>query len=83
MMYGYGMGVGWMWFVGVVLVLMLLALTALIIIVSVAASSAGRPGRTQPAPTSTARQIAEERLARGEITPEEFRHLARALDERV
>jgi putative membrane protein len=89
MMYGYDFGAGWMWFVGIMLLLMLVALTALIIILSVGLSSAGRSARTAPgssgrAPGSSgpARQIAEERLARGEITPEEFRHLTRALDER-
>lgn len=81
MMYCYGFGGGWMWFVGIVLLLILMALIALIIIVSVGDSSKGRPAAPRGSASAT-RQIAEERLARGEITPDEFRQIARALDER-
>lgn len=80
MMYGYAFGAGWMWFLGIVLLLVLVALTALIIIVSVGGARE-RSARPHGA-ASSARQIAEERLARGEITPDEFRQIAGALDER-
>ena len=80
MMYGHGFGWGWMWFGGILLVLILAALIFLIVRASMA-GSAGSPGRVPPAAASSARQIAEERLARGEITPDEFRQIARALDE--
>lgn len=81
MMYGYDFGAGWMWFVGIVLLLMLLALTALVIIVSVGGPSRGRPARPSGS-AGSARQIAEERLARGEITSDEFRQIARVIDGR-
>jgi putative membrane protein len=80
MMYGYGVGWGWMWFGGIVLVLILAALIVLIIrLFTWGASSAG--AQAKPASRSSARQIAEERLARGEISPDEFGQIARALDE--
>ena len=81
MMYGHGFGWGWMWFGGILLLLILAAVIVLIIRAS-AAGSSGRAGQVPPVPTSSARQIAEERLARGELTPDEFRQIARALEER-
>lgn len=81
MMYGNGVGWGWMWFGGVML---LLILAALIILIIRAGTSGSSPRREQWTPSAnTARQIAEERLARGEITPDEFRQISRALDERT
>lgn len=81
MMYGNGFGWGWMWFGGVML---LLILAALIILIIRAGTSGSSPRREQWTPSAnTARQIAEERLARGEITPDEFRQISRALDERT
>ncbi len=82
MMYGNGPGWGWMWFGGILLLLILAALIVLIIRASTSGSS-GHAGQVPPTPTSSARQIAEERLARGEITPDEFRQIARALEERT
>ncbi|WP_292827997.1 SHOCT domain-containing protein [Microbacterium sp.] len=69
-----------MWFGGILLLLILAALIVLIVRAASAGSS-GRAGQVPPAPASSARQIAEERLARGEITPDEFRQIARALEE--
>jgi putative membrane protein len=81
MMYGNGVGWGWMWFGGVML---LLILAALIILIIRAGTPGSSPRREQWTPSAnTARQIAEERLARGEITPDEFRQISRALDERT
>jgi putative membrane protein len=81
MMYGQGFGWGWMWFGGIVLLLILAALIVLIVRLSVAGDSSRVT--MPPTPTSSARQIAEERLARGEITPDEFRQIARALEDRT
>jgi len=83
---GYGMGFGWIW--GALGFLLLIgALVALILLV-VRQSNRTAPGSQQPQgggpvppARSTARTIAEERLARGEITPEEYREIVRALDE--
>jgi putative membrane protein len=81
MMYGQGFGWGWMWFGGIVLLLILAALIVLIVRLFVAGDSSRVT--MPPTPTSSARQIAEERLARGEITPDEFRQIARALEDRT
>lgn len=71
-----------MWIGGILLVLILAGLIVLI----VRASSGGPSlptGHMPPVATSSARQIAEERLARGELTPDEFRQISRALEERT
>ncbi|WP_442576655.1 SHOCT domain-containing protein [Microbacterium sp. F51-2R] len=80
MMYGHGFGWGWMWLGGILLLLILAALIILIVRMSTSGQSTGA-GQAPRAAPSSARQIAEERLARGEITPDEFRQIARALDE--
>jgi putative membrane protein len=93
---GYGMGFGWIWG-ALGFLLLIGALVALILLVvrqgnrpapgshqppaSMAPGAPGGPvGPGGPA-RSNARAIAEERLARGEITPEEYREIVRALDE--
>jgi putative membrane protein len=79
MMYGNGFAWGWMWFGGVVTILILAALIVLIVRTFTVGTTA-RDGKLPPQANS-ARQIAEERLARGELTPDEFRQVARALEE--
>ncbi|MET0781216.1 MAG: SHOCT domain-containing protein [Microbacterium sp.] len=79
MMYGEWFGWGWMWFGGIVLAAIL---TALIVLIVRASGTTGRTG-LPPTASGSARQIAEERLARGEISPDEFRQIARALEERT
>ncbi|MET0781042.1 MAG: SHOCT domain-containing protein [Microbacterium sp.] len=80
MMYGFDGGWGWMWVGGILLLLILAALIVLVVRAFSTAPSLGAGPAPKP-PASSARQIIEERLARGEITPDEFRSLARALDE--
>ncbi len=80
MMYGQGFAMGWMWFGGIVLVLILAALIILVIRAS-ATGASSRGVSAPPVATGTALRIAEERLARGEITPDEFRQIAGALGE--
>ena len=82
MFWGHGYGMSWGWVLGF---LLLLALAALIVLV-VRSFTAGPPAPpTYHAPgepvKSTARVIAEERLARGEITPDQYREIIRALEE--
>jgi putative membrane protein len=69
-----------MWLGGILLLLILAALIILIVRMSTSGQSTGA-GQAPRAAPSSARQIAEERLARGEITPDVFRQSARALDE--
>jgi len=92
MYWGHGYGMAWGW-VGAFLAL--LALAALIVLV-VRSFTAGAPPGTPPGappgpqpqsygqippPRSNARAILDERLARGEVTPDEYREIRRALDE--
>jgi len=91
MYWGHGYGMGWGWLVAF---LALLALAALIVLV-VRSFTAGAPPGTPPGappgpppshgqlspPRSNARAILDERLARGEVTPDEYREIRRALDE--
>jgi putative membrane protein len=82
--HGYGMGLGWIWVV--LLVLLVLGAIAALVVLLVKATSAGgssTPTAHGPAPGAPngARAIAEERLARGELTPDQFREIVRALEE--
>jgi putative membrane protein len=42
----------------------------------------GQASTTPPAPTKTAREVLDERLARGDIDPEEYRQRRSALEQR-
>ncbi|MGR2752694.1 SHOCT domain-containing protein [Agromyces arachidis] len=79
--HGYGMGLGWIPVVLLgLLVLGALAATVVLVVKAVSGSNAPPhhgPGSAQP----PARAIAEERLARGELTPDEFREIVRALED--
>lgn len=87
--HGYGMGWGWIWVV--LLVLLVLGAIAALIVLLVKATSSGGASGPRPGPSghgyapgaahSPARAIAEERLARGELTPDQFREIVRALEE--
>jgi putative membrane protein len=81
-MMGYGWGMGWGWVFGVLLLLGLVVL----IVVAVRALGGGigpRGSGRQPAPpgTGSARQVLDERYARGELRTEEYRERLRVLDE--
>lgn len=90
MMWGYGLDMGWMWLWGV---LMLLGI-ALLVLVAVRVFSGGRGGYQggfpppgQPGPgghwpgRSRARQILDERFAKGELTADQYREQVRVLGE--
>ncbi|MGR0218295.1 SHOCT domain-containing protein [Agromyces sp. ZXT2-6] len=79
------MGWGWIWVV--LLVLLILGAVAAVVVLLVKATSSG-PSSAPPAqghgtgaPPSNARAIAEERLARGELSPDQFREIVRALED--
>ena len=82
MMWDYGYGMWWMWIPGLLLPLLIVAGIVVLIVLAVrASSSAGQPHDAGGARTDPARRILEERLARGEITPEQYRELRATLDE--
>lgn len=87
MMWGNGSGSGWMWLFGIMVFLgLVLVIGAVVWAISSgsrssgqAASGAERGGRPQG--PSRARQILDERYARGEIDAQEYRDRRDALDE--
>ena len=85
MMWDYGYGMWWMWIPGLLLALLIIGgiggIAALIVMVVRSTGSSTRPPDTKRPGTDPARRILEERLARGEITPEQYRELRSSLDE--
>jgi putative membrane protein len=80
---GYGGGVGWLWLWWL---LILVGVPALVVGLLWLARTGGDQGGGRGAKasrprTSTARQILDERFARGEIDEEEYRTRRRALDD--
>lgn len=82
---GYGSGMGWGWLFGVSLLLglVLLGVVAVRLLAGGASRGNGRldAGRPPQAGRSRAREVLDERLARGEISPEEYRERRQVLDE--
>ncbi|MDF0513313.1 SHOCT domain-containing protein [Agromyces sp. H3Y2-19a] len=82
MMWGYGYGAWWMWIPAVLIPLLIVAGIVVAIVFSV------RETRTSSHPSAgwghaefdSARPILEDRLAKGEITPDQFRELLETLD---
>lgn len=82
MMWDYGYGMWWMWIPGLLLALLIIGgIVALIVLAIRSSSSPTPPHDAKPAELDPARRILEERLARGEITPEQYRELRSTLDE--
>jgi putative membrane protein len=80
MMWGDGYGMWLMWIPGLLLTLLIVAGIVAVIVLAVRAS--GRPPHdTGSLDRDAARRILDERLARGEITTEQYRELRAALDE--
>lgn len=89
MMWGYGGNAGWMWLFG----LLLLVGIALLVLVAVRVFSSGNgsggrppgygeaPGAGGPLGRTRARDILDERFAKGELTAEQYREQLRVLDE--
>lgn len=76
---GWGMGNGWMWLFGL-LVLVGLVLVA-VAAVRLLGGGAAAGGPEAGPPPARARELLDERYARGEISTEEYRERRRALDE--
>jgi putative membrane protein len=89
MFWGHGFGMGWGWLLGFLLMIAVAALIVLVVRSFTAGPPAPPTAHGWSAPTadgsaprkSTARVIAEERLARGEITPDQYREIIVVLDE--
>lgn len=76
MMWDYGVGGWWMWIPAVIIPLLIVA--GIVVVIVLLVRSSGTVGRS---PTDfgsagdSARRVLEDRLARGEITPDQFREL--------
>jgi len=86
MMWDYGYGAWWMWIPGLLFTLLIVGgITVLIVLLVRSTGSPTRSGTSTTAPglpsEDTARRILEERLARGEITSDEFRELITTLND--
>ncbi|MGR0318534.1 SHOCT domain-containing protein [Agromyces sp. ZXT2-3] len=93
--YGYGIGGWWMWLPGIVFGGLVISGIVVLIVLLVRSASGGHGASSAPGgahgagpggagahpQADTAKRILEERLARGEITPEQFRELSAVLDE--
>lgn len=73
MTYGHGMGVAWVW-------PLILVLGLAIVVWALIRAFRADTGQAS-AGTGSARQILQERFARGEITEQEYRERMRVLDE--
>jgi putative membrane protein len=88
MMWGYGQGMGWMW-LWVPLLLIGIALLVLEVVRGTGGGmrsgfGPGGPDLSGPPQTTggnRAREILDERLARGELTADQYRELLRVLSE--
>jgi putative membrane protein len=78
MMWDYGPGAWWMWAQGLVVPLLVGAAVVLLAMLLV---RAGSPPERRTGQGDAARTILEERLARGELTTEQFREMLGAIAE--
>lgn len=82
MMWDYEYCMWWMWIPVLLLTLLIVAgIVALIVLAVRSTGSSSRPHDTRPAEVGPARRILDERLARGEITPEQYQELHSTLDD--
>jgi putative membrane protein len=85
MMWGYGQGMGWMWLWSLLLLIGIALLVWLVVLVSTSGVRSrhgqGPDGRYFHIGRDTARQILDERFARGELTADEYRERLRILNE--
>ena len=87
MMWGYGWDMGWSWLFGLLLLVGIVLLVVLAVRVFGGGSSrgggpGGGSGWTGPTPgPSRARQILDERYAKGELTAEQYREQVQVLSE--
>jgi putative membrane protein len=83
MMWGYGWDMGWMWlFLPVTLIAIVLLVWLLVRVFGGGISRSGRDGAPGPfSNVSRARQILDERFAKGELTAEQYREQVQVLNE--
>ena len=81
--YGYGMGGTWLWSLFGLLVVVGLVLLSVLVIRNLGGGTSSEPSAgAGPLPPSRAREILDERYARGEVSTEEYQERLRSLDQR-
>jgi putative membrane protein len=81
---GMGMGMGWMWLFWLLLIVGVILLAVVVVRVlggGVTRGAADRDSNRAPPGRSRAREVLDERYARGEITSEEYRERLQGLGE--
>lgn len=82
MMWGYGWDMGWMWlFVPLTLIGIVLVVLLAVRLFGGGVSRGGVAGPLAAQGRSRARQILDERFAKGELTADQYREQLRVLDE--
>ena len=79
--YGSGMGMGWMWLFWLLLVTGVVVLLVVAVRAIGGGTTGGGRGSAPVSRRSRARQVLDERYARGEIATEEYRERLRELGE--
>ncbi len=81
--YGYGMGGMWLWWLfGLLLIVGLVLLAVLVVRTLAGGTGSGPPNAPGAAPPNRAREILDERYARGEVSTEEYQERLRSLQQR-
>lgn len=84
-MMGYGFGGGWMWLFALLTLVSLVLLVAVLVRVVAGGLTPGPPRQDADQPSGRpgrAREILDERYARGELTTEEYQERLRILDQK-
>ncbi|GAA3919804.1 SHOCT domain-containing protein [Microbacterium invictum] len=79
MMWDYGYGAWWMWIPGLLLTLLIVA--GIVVLIVFAVRSSGRADTAASGEPDSAGRILDERLARGDITIEQYRELRSTLNQ--
>ncbi|MDI2098371.1 SHOCT domain-containing protein [Ruicaihuangia caeni] len=84
MVWNHGFGAWWMWIPGLLLMALVVAAIVVLIVLLTRSTGQGRGwtgGMDHGAPPhDRARQLLEERLVRGEVTPQQYRELLETLE---
>ncbi|MGY2002702.1 SHOCT domain-containing protein [Blastococcus sp. SYSU DS1024] len=79
---GFGMGMGWMWLIWLLVIVAAVALTVVVVrAIGGGVTRTTGDAESGPPARSRARQLLDERYARGEMATEEYRERLQALGE--
>jgi putative membrane protein len=78
---GMGMGMGWMWIFGLLVIIGIVLLVVVVVRAMGGGISRGDRGSATTPGRSRAREVLDERYARGELSSEEYRERLQGLGE--